>query len=162
IKTELELASQIQLRLLPQSLPQVSGLDLFARSIPARQVGGDFYNLLYQSDGSLTFTVGDVTGKGFSSALLMAMSPTAFPSRDKSSQNSEPAEIMRKINDDLYEDFTDVRMFCTLFVAHYQSATQQILFANAGHAPVIYCPQDGDARLLEPDDMPIGIMSSID
>lgn len=161
IKTELELAAQIQLRLLPQSIPQVHDLELFARSIPARQVGGDFYNLLYQSDGSLTFTVGDVTGKGFSSALLMAMTRTAFRSRGKSSLNSQPSEMMRQINDDLYEDFTDVRMFCTLFVGQYQPRTRSILYANAGHSPVIFCPANEAARLLEPDDMPVGIMSSI-
>jgi sigma-B regulation protein RsbU (phosphoserine phosphatase) len=158
LKTELDLAARIQLRLLPQKLPRVAGLDLAAASRPALQVGGDFYDLIKQPAQPFVFVVGDVSGKGMSAALLMAMSRTVIRSRAHALGRRLPDELMNCVNEDLYDDFTDVGMFATAFIAQYNHELRELTFVNAGHSPVIYCSAEGDAELLQADGTAIGVL----
>lgn len=163
LKTELDLAASIQTRLLPRSVPSVKKLAICARSLSARQVGGDFYEFVYQPDTDLlTFVVGDVSGKGVSSALLMAMTRTALLSRAKVSPSPGAAKILALTNSDLYDDFTDVSMFVTLFIGQYDEVNSRLTYANAGHSPVIYCPVGGAVRLLQAEDLPLGVLETCD
>ena len=145
IRTELEVAARIQVQLLPSDPPQVSGLDLAAGSRPALEVGGDFYDFIYHADNPFTFILGDVSGKGMSAALLMAISRTVLRSKTKSSPTPEPDIILSFANEEMYDDFTEVGMFATVFVGQYNKEQSQLTFANAGHSPVIYCPAGGEA-----------------
>lgn len=162
LKTELDLAANIQARLLPQQVPHVPGIQLFAVSIPAKQVGGDFYDFVYQPDHLLTVVVGDVAGKGFSSALLMAMTRTVMRSRAKSTPSPESGPIISLSNDDLYEDYTGVSVFTTVFVGRYDPHQRELSYANAGHSPVIYIPLGEAPRFLAAEDMPMGVLPGID
>ena len=78
LRTEIDLAAQIQSRLLPQHLPQIAGIDIVAGSRPALQVGGDFYDFITKPDQSTTFAVGDVAGKGISASLIMSITHTVL------------------------------------------------------------------------------------
>ncbi|MBZ0287202.1 MAG: SpoIIE family protein phosphatase, partial [Anaerolineae bacterium] len=94
MQTEMELAQNVQLHLLPQTLPEVSGLDIFAGSLPALQVGGDFYDYVYQPGDPFLFTVGDITGKGMPAALLMTMARTVIRTKARSLADTSPANVV--------------------------------------------------------------------
>ncbi len=160
LKTELELAAQIQLRLLPQRLPKVSGLDVAAMSRPASQVGGDFYDFVGQPGLPFTFIIGDVSGKGMSAALLMAMTRTVIRSKANSQPMPTPEAVLAYSNEIMYDDFTEVGMFATVFVGRYDPTPRELLYANAGHSPVIYCPGGTQAQLLEADGPAMGVLQS--
>jgi sigma-B regulation protein RsbU (phosphoserine phosphatase) len=158
LQTEMELAKQVQLNLLPQRLPSVPGIDFWAGSRPASMVGGDFYDFLSQEKRPFIFTVGDISGKGLPAALLMAMTRTAIRAKVHDSLEATPEIVVGRANTELYDDFTDVNMFATVFIGQYDPSNREILYANAGHSPVIYCPIGGRARLLEADGTAVGIL----
>jgi sigma-B regulation protein RsbU (phosphoserine phosphatase) len=159
LQTEMKLAQQVQLQLLPQSVPQVEGIDIFAVSRPALQVGGDFYDLIAERGRPLIFTVGDVSGKGMPAALLMAMTRIMIHSRGKFMPRSTPAIVLDRVNEEMYDDFTEVGMFATVFLAQFDPDTREISFANAGHSPVVhYHAETGAAGLLEADGTALGIL----
>ena len=158
LKTELELAAQIQFQLLPQKSPAVAGLDIAARSRPALQVGGDFYDFIAPVGWPFTFAIGDVSGKGMSAALLMAMTRTVIRSKASSLPTPTPEVVLGYSNEIMYDDFTEVGMFATVFVGWYDPDTRSLFYANAGHSPVIYCPADGSSILLEADGPAMGVL----
>jgi sigma-B regulation protein RsbU (phosphoserine phosphatase) len=158
LQTEVDLARRVQLRLLPQQLPKVDKLDIYACSRPALQVGGDFYDFVAQPDRPFLFSVADVTGKGMAAALLMTMTRTAIHSKASFMPKPTPEIVMKNSTEDLYEDFIQVGMFATAFIGQYQPHSQKLLYANAGHSPVIYRPAGGSARMLEADSTPIGVL----
>ncbi|WP_129631104.1 PP2C family protein-serine/threonine phosphatase [Candidatus Oscillochloris fontis] len=158
LRTEMDLARRVQLDLLLRQLPQVTGLDIYATSRPAYQVGGDFFDFIVNPGRPFVFSLGDVTGKGLSAALLMTMTRSAIHSKAQFMPFPTPEAVMRQSNEDLYNDFTRVGVFATVFVGQYEPGTQRLLYANAGHAPVIYRPIDGPAQLLRADSTAIGIL----
>lgn len=158
LRTEMELARRVQVDLLPRSLPAIADLDIYANSRPAHQVGGDFYDFIVQQGRPFIFSVGDVTGKGLSAALLMTMTRTAIHSKSQFMPYPTPETVMRQSNEDLYNDFTRVGVFATVFVGQYESGSQQLVYANAGHAPVIYRPFDDTPILLRADSTALGIL----
>jgi sigma-B regulation protein RsbU (phosphoserine phosphatase) len=159
LRTEMDLARRVQLDLMPHQLPKVPGLDLYASSRPALQVGGDFFDFIIGDGRPFLFSLGDVTGKGLSAALLMTMTRSAIHSKAQFMPYPTPEAVMRQSNEDLYHDFTRVGVFATAFVGQYEAGSQKLLYANAGHAPVIYRPFDGEAELLRADSTAIGILA---
>lgn len=158
LKTELDLAAQIQHRLLPQHLPQVAGLDIMAGSRPALQVGGDFYDFISTIHGPTTFAVGDVAGKGLSASLLMSITHTVLRNAARFMAIPSPAAVISRVNSDLYDDLTEVSMFVTAFVGYVDTEQHELVFASAGHSPVVFCPHGKSARLLVADGSPMGIL----
>jgi CHASE3 domain sensor protein len=159
---ELQYAARLQLQLLPHKLPTVAGLEIYACSQPARQVGGDFYSLDRHATGQYVLTIGDVSGKGMRAALLMMVVQTlvhvvvdAYP------PFIEPWYILYRINKRLYEDFTHAGMFATIFVCCYNPTTQRLTYTNAGHSPVFYCPANGPAQLLPAEAPPVGVLPTL-
>ncbi len=158
IQTEMDLARQIQLRLLPQRTPLISGISLTAMAKPASQVGGDFFDFIQGGGGILTFTVGDVSGKGMPAALLMAMLRTVMRNKADTADAAKPAELLAQVNTALYQDFSDVDMFATVFIGQYDYQQHLLYYANDGHAPVIFRPAAGHAHLLPADAPPLGVL----
>ncbi|MBA3870775.1 MAG: SpoIIE family protein phosphatase [Anaerolineae bacterium] len=158
IQTEMELAKNVQTHLLPQRLPNVPGLEVAAGALPASQVGGDFYDFMEQAGEPFIFTVGDITGKGMSAAMLMAMTRTLIRSKTKAFTRPSPVDILGSVNDEMYDDFTELSMFATVFVGQYDNVEKALYYANAGHSPVIFCPAGGEAFLLEADGAPVGVL----
>jgi phosphoserine phosphatase RsbU/P len=157
LQTEMELAHRVQSNLLPQRPPAIDGLDLWAGSRPASEVGGDFYDFIAKPGRPFTFTVGDVSGKGMPAALLMAMTRAVTRNTSNGTPVPTPGMVIGFANQDMYDDFNDVSMFATVFVGQYDAGRQEFLYANAGHSPVIYCPAGGKAHLLEADGTALGI-----
>jgi len=158
MQTEMELARQVQLNLLPRTPPPISGLDLWAASRPALQVGGDFFDFHQKTGHPLSFTVGDISGKGLSAALLMSMTRTVIRSKANDALTPSPGDIVSQANEELYDDFTDVNMFATVFVGQYDQANRRLMYANAGHSPVIYRAAKSQAQLWEADGTALGVL----
>lgn len=158
---EMQMARQIQQRLMPQHLPEIDGLDIYADWRPARQASGDFYDLIVRPDRPFLFAIGDVSGKGMPAALITVETMTEIRSQSKILLDPNPAAMMRGLNEELYSDFTRAEMLATVFIGQYDMASRELRYANAGHAPVIYCPYDGPPRLIQAKDPPIGVLPII-
>ena len=144
LESELNIASKIQMAMLPKDFPNEEGLDIHAVLKPAKEVGGDLYDF-YVRDGILHFTVGDVSGKGMPAAMIMAITRSAF--RFISRLGLKPGEIVSKMNDSIC-DGNDSNMFVTLFVGEIELATGKFTFCNAGHNPIIV---DGSYMNVKPN-----------
>lgn len=155
---DMQRMANVQLHLLPRELPTMGSLEVYACSRPARQVGGDFYTFDKHASGQCALTIGDVSGKGLRAALLMAMMRTIIQVTVHALLQLEPKAIAGKVNEHLYDDFTEVGMFATIFVSCYDPATRQLAYTNAGHSPVIYCPAGDSARFLDADVPMIGVL----
>lgn len=155
---EMQLARDVQARLLPSLDRMFAGLDIATFSAPARDVGGDFYDLMPEPDGGLLFYVGDVSGKGMPAAMMMAVVRTATRTHAKFMHEPTPASVLGRTNEDLYDDMTNNAMFTTMFVGRYSPKSGELVYANAGHSPVVFCPSGGRAVLLEADAPPVGVL----
>ncbi len=143
--SELRIAQSIQNGLLPKSLPQSAEFRAHALIEPAREVGGDFYDLFFLDEHRIAMTVGDVSGKGIPAALFMAVSRTLL--RALAFQIAEPGELLAELNTRLAED-NPSNMFVTLFYGVLDLRTGALLFASGGHNPPILLGASGRATTL--------------
>ncbi len=132
---QLALATQIQMSFLPSELPRLDGWDIAALSVPAREVGGDFYDFFLGPDGKLGIFAGDVSGKSVSGALFTAVAITAF--RSEAEENELGcAAMLTRLNELLYQDMKRVRMFVAAAYVQLDMDTGSFTVANAGF-PVV-------------------------
>jgi serine phosphatase RsbU (regulator of sigma subunit) len=129
-EAELETARAIQTSLLPQELPPVPQVQLAARSIPARQVSGDYYQYYVLPDGKLGVAVGDVSGKGIPAALMMAVISTAM--RDEIIRTPNPADLLNSLNERLLDRMRQNNMNSALMMSIFDPATRNVEIANGG------------------------------
>lgn len=133
IESELRIARDIQLSMVPTTFPAIDGLDLYATMIPAKAVGGDLYDFV-QLDGRLCFCVGDVSGKGVPASLFMAQSARLFHTFAK--EGLMPEEIACRMNDELSQN-NERNMFVTLFIGMLSLDSGRLDFCNCGHNPPV-------------------------
>jgi sigma-B regulation protein RsbU (phosphoserine phosphatase) len=133
MKHELEIARQIQLASLPQQQPLMPGLDIAGGSLPAMEVGGDFYDYLQAQNGSLTVIIGDVSGKGTSAALYMSKVQGIL--RSLFTFGLSPRELFVRANRLLCKDL-EKRSFVTALGAEFDLRTKAVQIARAGHLPL--------------------------
>jgi len=158
LETEMDIARQVQTAILPQTLPSVEGLDIYATSIPAFEVGGDFFDIIDRSQDSLVFALGDVTGKGMPAALLMSMTHTIIKSTSRNMPFQHPHQVLNRLNHDMAADFTSVSMFTTVMLGLLDCSTCTLQYSNAGQSPIYYIPAHGEPILLEAQDIPVGVL----
>lgn len=132
IADELTIAQRTQLSILPSLLPSVEGLRLFAHMRAAREVGGDFYDVIELDDHRIGIVVADVSDKGVPAALMMAVSYTLIKST--ALHEASPAKVLAEVNQALSKD-NETMMFVTAFYGIVDVRTGQFTFANAGHDP---------------------------
>ena len=154
IESELRIARDIQMSMVPHVFPQHQGLDLYAQMTPAREVGGDLYSYVLQGD-EFYFCVGDVSGKGVPASLFMAQTAKLF--HTLATQHLMPADIASKMNDELSIG-NEQGMFVTMFIAMLHLSTGHLDFCNCGHNPPVL-GGDGrqDAFLHMETNIPIGL-----
>ena len=133
IESELRIARDIQMSMVPNIFPDREGLDIYASIAPAKEVGGDLYGYLLLGD-QLYFCLGDVSGKGVPASLFMAQATRLF--RTLATQHMMPAEIATRMNEALTED-NDQGMFVTMFIGLADLKSGRLDFCNAGHNPPI-------------------------
>ena len=133
-RSELRIASDIQRSFLPERIPPFSGFDLAAIAIPAREVGGDFYDFIIEEE-NLQFVIADVSGKGVPAALFMALSRTIM--RTCAALHEMVAERLCYANNMIVADSRSITsgMFVTLFFASLNKKDRSLVYANAGHNP---------------------------
>lgn len=142
---ELAIAHDMQMSILPHSLPVLPSIETAGLCIPAREVGGDFYDAGLQADGRLFFVIGDVSGKGVPAALYMAMATTL--ARSGARDGCSPEEVLDRINRELCQG-NDACMFATILCGLMDPATGAVHLANAGHTPPVILRADGSAELV--------------
>ena len=140
IESELRIARDIQMSMVPGVFPERKGLDMYAEMNPAKEVGGDLYGYVMQGD-VLYFCVGDVSGKGVPASLFMAQSARLF--RTLAAEGMMPAVIATRMNNELV-DGNDSNMFVTMFLGMLHLDTGRLDFCNCGHNAPVY-----DGRFLE-------------
>ncbi|MHC4070503.1 MAG: SpoIIE family protein phosphatase [Planctomycetota bacterium] len=163
MEDELNFGRDIQMSMLPKELPEFpehKGFDLHALLIPARELGGDFFDYFPLDENKLCFCVGDVSGKGVPAALFMAMSKNMI--NVIAQEVPSPAEIITLTNEKISSD-NPSSMFVTLFVGIYDFATQELHFTNAGHNPPLLRRKNGDIEVLKQIHGPVvGAMDGIE
>ncbi len=158
VRRELELAHDLQLKLLPSPLVIAARADVAARCRPAESVGGDFYNLLNLHDGRVGVMIGDVTSHGFGSALIMALTMAAAGIHAEST--ASPAEVLVRLEQSVADELASTEMFLTLFYGVIDPKGGRLAFANAGHAHAFVVDGDsGTAARLDATRPPMGLAS---
>ena len=157
---ELEIAREVQQRLFPQELPEITGLDYFATCRPALRVGGDYYDFLALREGKLGIAVGDVSGKGIGAALMMASLQGSVRAQLLHG-NHDLTRLMAGINSLLHQA-SEADRYATLFYAEYDSRCRRLTYVNAGHnAPILFRRQNAqwDVQRLETGGMVVGLLA---
>ncbi|HOJ97054.1 MAG TPA: SpoIIE family protein phosphatase [Methanospirillum sp.] len=157
---ELEIAQGIQQSFLPDSVPDIPGMELAVYASPALEVGGDFYDFIPVGDDEWGLVIADVSGKGVPAALFMALSRTLI--RVSATWRSDPASAIKEANSLICRD-SKASMFVTLFYLVIDNLKRKITYVNAGHnPPLMLTGQDSDITLLRAEGIALGIIDEID
>jgi sigma-B regulation protein RsbU (phosphoserine phosphatase) len=153
IKRELEIAREVQQKFFPKFTPQLPGISLAGRCLPAREVSGDFFDFLPLAEYALDVVVGDISGKGISAALLMASLQSAIRAQPPLALEAHPADgrrlatLMHVLNRHLYV-LTPPEKFATLCYLSLQADRQRVSYCNAGHETPLRISLDGRVERL--------------
>ncbi|MFT3893336.1 MAG: GAF domain-containing protein [Anaerolineales bacterium] len=158
LETEVQLARQIQQTFLPDTLPQLSDWELAARWKTARQVGGDFYDVIDLPDKKLGLFIADVADKGVPAALFMALTRTLV--RAAVIEADSPAEALKRVNDLLIPD-TKQGMFVTAVYAVLDMNTHELTYVNAGHNPPLWIKSDSSVERLTRTGVALGAAEGV-
>lgn len=153
---ELELARNIQRSLLPRSIPAMKNFSVAGHCETARQVGGDFYDVLQISDSSYLLFVADVMGKGVPAALFASILQRLV--RAIPEWIHRPAEILHRLNSMLFDELSSVEMFITAQLAHLDLKARSLSVASAGQGPILFATADAAPERLATDGLPLGIL----
>jgi sigma-B regulation protein RsbU (phosphoserine phosphatase) len=162
MEADLNIARDLQMSMLPSACPEVKGFKIAARSIPAREVGGDFFDFIDMGEGQIGFVIGDVTGKSVSGALVMAASRSVF--RMLSQDKLPVSQIMLRANQRIKKDIKS-GMFVALLYALLDAEKGSLILCSAGQTqPIHFSARKGTANLVqtEGDSFPLGILDEAD
>jgi serine phosphatase RsbU (regulator of sigma subunit) len=155
VEQELGVARRIQHALLPKDLPELEGWEIARHYRPAREVGGDFYDLLALEDGRVGLVIGDVSGKGIAAALVMANTQSVLRAVAQR-ESTAPGRVLEEANEVLFT-YIPPTMFITCLYAILDPESGGLVYANAGHDPP-YLWHGGGAEELWARGMPLGLM----
>jgi serine phosphatase RsbU (regulator of sigma subunit) len=157
---EIQLARQIQETFLPDRIPQPAGWELDVRWQPARQVGGDFYDVFILDNNHLGLVIADVSDKGLAAALYMTVTRTLI--RSKIREHDNPADVLREVNQLLFNESPE-SMFITTVYGILSLETGNLVYANAGHnRPYVFRSENGTIEQLPKGGMALGVLPEID
>jgi phosphoserine phosphatase RsbU/P len=162
VNKELEVATEIQARFFPQQTPNLEGYEVAGCSIPAKDVGGDYYDFIPNPEpGQHGFVVADVTGKGVPASLLMATMRATLRANIQNNPN-DIVQALRQVNGDIYRD-SPVDKFITSIYCNLDYESHELSYVNSGHNPP-YIVRANDNRIEELDQggLMLGIMEEID
>jgi len=157
LEKDLETARNIQKNLLPKKIPQTNSFDISAYNNSARQVGGDYYDIVHISEDELLFAIGDVSGKGVPAALLMANLQAFLKSICKMKM---PLGSATDFINDLVSENTTNGSFITFFWGILNDKTKELVYVNAGHNPPLLI-RDGKIEKLKTGGMILGVMPTL-
>ena len=155
MERELEIAHSIQVNLLPEQTPDIPQTELDARSIPAKAVGGDYYDVFKIDEFRWGLAMGDVSGKSVPAALLMVMIRSLLRANAAGSPSS--ADVVSRVNRMIIPDL-DPAMFVTLFYGIFDTQTRELVYTNAGHNyPLLISAATAEVSELHTDDLIVGM-----
>src|SRR5215213_7419081 len=157
IEQDLKVARTIQQASLPKKVPQLEGWQINPYYQPAREVGGDFYDFHFLSEGRLGLVTGDATGKGVPAALVMSTTCGMLQAVSQTLDSTSPGEVLSRVNETLVARIPQ-NMFVTCFYAVLEPWSGRLLYANAGHDLPYLRRRGGDAEELRARGMPLGLM----
>jgi serine phosphatase RsbU (regulator of sigma subunit) len=156
INTELEMARQIQMSILPHSLPTLDGLQIAARFLPMTSVAGDFYDFILIDDKHIGVLIADVSGHGLPSALIASMLQVALTAQK--AHAAEPAKVLSGLNQALFGKFT--HNFVTSAYLFIDLENNRMRYAGAGHPPVLqWRKSTGESTKLLENGLVLGMFS---
>ncbi len=161
IQKEMEIAEQIQRNLFPGNEKRIPGIDLAGRCIPARNVGGDYYDF-FQKPGQqgVDIVVADISGHGIGAAIMMAMSRGILQS--EALRYKSPSKLVDAFNSFLFQDLASSEHFLTMLYLSYCSTTKRLSFCNAGHTmPVVLRAGSQTPEVLKSEGIAIGVLEHI-
>ncbi|MYA49937.1 MAG: SpoIIE family protein phosphatase [Chloroflexi bacterium] len=160
LQRELDVASQMQQSILPTQFPQGDDFEVFGSMEPARNVGGDFFDVVQLDDGEIGLAIADVSGKGVPAALFMMSSRTLL--KGSAIGLTDPGKVLREVNNLLAED-NESAMFVTVLYAVYNPATGHLSYANGGHnLPVIFHGDGSSTVLPYTDGLALAVLSGVE
>ena len=160
VRQELDLAHDLQLKLLPSPLVVAARADVAARCLSAESVGGDFYNLLRLRNERIGVMIGDVSSHGFGAALIMAQAMAAAGIHAEVAES--PSDALFRLEESLADELQRTEMFLTAFYAVIDPAANQVIFANAGHALAFLVDgETGDVERLPATRTPLGVTADV-
>ncbi len=152
---ELEIARNVQMSLLPKTDPSIPGCDIAGVCIPAREVGGDYYDYVLFEDGRLGITIGDVSGKGVPAAIYMTLTKGILQSHAE--DNISPRNVLVKVNSLMYRSI-ERNSFVSMFYAILDMKHATMRFARAGQCPMILMHRvGGESSMISPKGMALGL-----
>jgi phosphoserine phosphatase RsbU/P len=154
IERELELAAAIQKQILPRDLPSVPGLEIAAKNVPTRQVGGDYFDFFPLPGGRLAFLVSDVSGKGVPAALLVSTVHAAVHLQIDEAKTV--ADLIARVDRHL-QRFAGTRKFLTCFFGILEPDTGTLRYVSAGHNPALLRRVSGGVQQLKATGVPLGM-----
>lgn len=156
MEVELACAAEVQARLLPRGYPHIPGFDVAARCLPAKQVGGDFFDWQDVCPGVWSLTIGDVMGKGIAAAMLMATVRASL----RSVGHNRPSEALRLVEYAVLSDLENSESFVTLFLGQLYAEERSMTFVDCGHGFVFLRRRNGSVQGLSPRGLPLGVLSN--
>jgi serine phosphatase RsbU (regulator of sigma subunit)/predicted ester cyclase len=157
IEQELRVARSIQEASLPKEVPTLKGWQVSPFYRPAREVGGDFFDVFDLEDGRVGVVVGDATGKGMPAALVAAATSNMLRAVAQALGSSSPGEVLARVNETLLARIPP-NMFVTCFYAILEPKSASLMYANAGHDLPYLRRRGDDAEELRARGMPLGLM----
>lgn len=158
-KKALALAGEVQKSMLPTEMPEVRGLDIAGRNVSCDEIGGDYYDFIWRPDSAkkmFSIVVGDISGHGVDSALLMTTARAFL--RMRASQPGSISEIVTAMNNHLAQDTLDTGKFMTLFCLTIDPEKQYLEWVRAGHDPaLVYSPQQDAFEELKGSGIALGV-----
>ncbi len=155
---EMQLAHDLQMRLLPAPGAMAPDAQCAARVEPAQSVGGDFYHLFRLRDGRIGVLIGDVSSHGYQAALIMALTMSAMAIHAQA--GADPGATVGALLDSLSDELRETEMFLTLCYVVIDPAKGELTYANAGHPHAFVISASGDVQRLEALDPPLGLGSA--
>lgn len=160
LQQELDVASRMQQSILPRVTPDHPNIDIGSIMIPAKEIGGDFYDYFMVDEGRMALVVADVSGKGIPAAFFMAISRTLLKARAR--LRAPLNETVAQVNEDLAAE-NEQMMFVTVFVGVLELATGAFVYVNAGHNPPVHIRARGGVEFLPPSrSMGLAVAEGID
>ncbi len=160
VMRDMEIAQQIQISFLPESPPELFGIEMGGRCISAAHVGGDYYDFFRRDEQTVDLLIADVSGHSVGAALVMSEVRTLLRAQVNSAPNA--SSILQSLNSQLYDDLTRAELFITMFYAKYNASTGRLSYANAGHNHPMICRKGQDACIeLDAEGLILGVRQSV-
>ncbi len=157
LRRDLQIARDIQQKLLPDSCPIIPGFEIAARGTSALEVGGDYYDFFWVDEDKLGIVVADVSGKGVYAALVVAMIRSAF--RTQAPGNPDVRDVLSRVNTFISEDLRR-DMFVTCVYGILEISTKKFSWARAGHEPLVVTHPEAPVEILRPDGFALGLIGA--